>query len=152
MESCFGKSVMSGVMGFGMGGLFGMFMASVRSVSNLQQLSQANISLPDVLRYTVPHSRSRQPAKHDHIAPSQATTQNRIQGYGNTIMVYGQELRQSGGLVLWRRVRYRGFASEERSHKQCRRRMFDGWYSGQERWSSSRCRWLFGLRSLQCCY
>ena len=25
-----GKSVMSGVMGFGMGGLFGMFMASVR--------------------------------------------------------------------------------------------------------------------------
>lgn len=31
MESCFGKSVMSGVMGFGMGGLFGMFMASVRN-------------------------------------------------------------------------------------------------------------------------
>ncbi|KAM3549915.1 hypothetical protein ARSEF4850_008608, partial [Beauveria asiatica] len=28
MESCVGKSVMSGVMGFGMGGLFGMFMAS----------------------------------------------------------------------------------------------------------------------------
>jgi mitochondrial import inner membrane translocase subunit TIM22 len=32
MESCFGKSLMSGVMGFGMGGLFGMFMASVRQV------------------------------------------------------------------------------------------------------------------------
>ncbi|EFY96098.1 hypothetical protein MHUMG1_01161 [Metarhizium humberi] len=29
MESCYGKSVMSGVMGFGMGGLFGMFMASM---------------------------------------------------------------------------------------------------------------------------
>ncbi|KAI0138433.1 mitochondrial import inner membrane translocase subunit tim-22 [Pestalotiopsis sp. NC0098] len=29
MESCFGKTVMSGVMGFGMGGLFGMFMASM---------------------------------------------------------------------------------------------------------------------------
>ncbi|KAI9898500.1 hypothetical protein N3K66_006860 [Trichothecium roseum] len=29
MESCMGKSVMSGVMGFGMGGLFGMFMASM---------------------------------------------------------------------------------------------------------------------------
>ena len=29
MENCFAKSVMSGVMGFGMGGLFGMFMASV---------------------------------------------------------------------------------------------------------------------------
>ncbi|KXH67289.1 Tim17/Tim22/Tim23 family protein [Colletotrichum salicis] len=30
MENCFTKSIMSGVMGFGMGGLFGMFMASVR--------------------------------------------------------------------------------------------------------------------------
>ena len=30
MESCLGKSVMSGVMGFGMGGVFGLFMASVR--------------------------------------------------------------------------------------------------------------------------
>jgi len=29
MESCAGKTVMSGVMGFGMGGLFGMFMASM---------------------------------------------------------------------------------------------------------------------------
>lgn len=31
MENCWTKSVMSGVMGFGMGGLFGMFMASVSS-------------------------------------------------------------------------------------------------------------------------
>ena len=30
MQNCFIKGVMSGVMGFGMGGLFGMFMASVR--------------------------------------------------------------------------------------------------------------------------
>ncbi|KAF4984948.1 hypothetical protein FDECE_16956 [Fusarium decemcellulare] len=29
MESCYGKSVMSGVMGFGMGGIFGVFMASM---------------------------------------------------------------------------------------------------------------------------
>ncbi|KAF3063638.1 Mitochondrial import inner membrane translocase subunit tim22 [Daldinia childiae] len=29
MESCFGKAAVSGVMGFGMGGLFGMFMASM---------------------------------------------------------------------------------------------------------------------------
>ncbi|KAK1594903.1 Tim17/Tim22/Tim23 family protein [Colletotrichum navitas] len=29
MENCFTKSIMSGVMGFGMGGLFGMFMASM---------------------------------------------------------------------------------------------------------------------------
>lgn len=33
MENCFTKSIMSGVMGFGMGGLFGMFMASVSELS-----------------------------------------------------------------------------------------------------------------------
>lgn len=30
MESCYAKTVMSGVMGFGLGGMFGAFMASVR--------------------------------------------------------------------------------------------------------------------------
>jgi len=29
MESCFAKTAMSGVAGFGLGGLFGIFMASV---------------------------------------------------------------------------------------------------------------------------
>ena len=29
MESCVGKSAMAGVGGFGLGGMFGMFMASV---------------------------------------------------------------------------------------------------------------------------
>lgn len=29
MESCYAKTVMSGVMGFGLGGMFGAFMASV---------------------------------------------------------------------------------------------------------------------------
>lgn len=33
MESCYAKTVMSGVMGFGLGGLFGAFMASVSSIS-----------------------------------------------------------------------------------------------------------------------
>jgi hypothetical protein len=31
MESCYAKTVMAGVAGFGLGGLFGMFMASVRT-------------------------------------------------------------------------------------------------------------------------
>jgi hypothetical protein len=31
MESCYAKTAMSGVAGFGLGGLFGMFMASVSS-------------------------------------------------------------------------------------------------------------------------
>ena len=30
MESCPGKLVMSGVMGFGLGGVFGLFMSSMR--------------------------------------------------------------------------------------------------------------------------
>ena len=29
MESCVGKSALSGVMGFGLGGVFGLFMSSV---------------------------------------------------------------------------------------------------------------------------
>ena len=41
MESCFGKSAISGVMGFGMGGLFGMFMASVRSPPHPSPLPSA---------------------------------------------------------------------------------------------------------------
>lgn len=59
MESCFGKSVMSGVMGFGMGGLFGIFMASVcyspsaaASPSDFGLIC-ANASPIDVLRYTI---------------------------------------------------------------------------------------------------
>lgn len=35
MESCYAKTVMSGVMGFGLGGMFGAFMASVRFFSVL---------------------------------------------------------------------------------------------------------------------
>jgi len=30
-ESCAGKSVIAGVMGFGLGGMFGLFMSSVRA-------------------------------------------------------------------------------------------------------------------------
>jgi hypothetical protein len=58
MESCAVKSVMSGVMGFGMGGLFGMFMASVRSSPSLPfpSLLRANPhSYPDAIRHPLPH-------------------------------------------------------------------------------------------------
>jgi import inner membrane translocase subunit TIM22 len=34
MESCPGKTAVSGVMGFFLGGAFGLFMASVRSMSH----------------------------------------------------------------------------------------------------------------------
>lgn len=38
MESCVGKSMISGVMGFGLGAMFGLFMSSV-SISRLSQSS-----------------------------------------------------------------------------------------------------------------
>jgi import inner membrane translocase subunit TIM22 len=34
MESCLGKTVMAGVMGGGLGAMFGLFMASVRLYSS----------------------------------------------------------------------------------------------------------------------
>lgn len=39
MESCYTKTVMSGVMGFGLGGMFGAFMASVRLFPSRPSLS-----------------------------------------------------------------------------------------------------------------
>lgn len=45
MESCFGKAAVSGVMGFGMGGLFGMFMASVRSIAASALLTSIHPSI-----------------------------------------------------------------------------------------------------------
>jgi mitochondrial import inner membrane translocase subunit TIM22 len=42
MESCAGRSVMAGVGGFALGGMFGMFMASVRPSFPL-------LSLPSIL-------------------------------------------------------------------------------------------------------
>lgn len=45
MESCIGKSVMSGVAGFALGGAFGLFMSSVSlSYSTIQ--SSRMCSLP----------------------------------------------------------------------------------------------------------
>lgn len=62
MESCLGKSIMSGVMGFGMGGLFGMFMASVRplplSLARFQ--SPANVPVLTNNRCPTIHLMARQ--------------------------------------------------------------------------------------------
>jgi import inner membrane translocase subunit TIM22 len=41
MESCPGKTVVSGVMGFALGGAFGLFMASV-SFQTIQKQQQEN--------------------------------------------------------------------------------------------------------------
>lgn len=42
MESCPGKTVMSGVAGFALGGVFGLFMASVRPPLTPSQKPSAN--------------------------------------------------------------------------------------------------------------
>ncbi|KAL4988892.1 Tim17/Tim22/Tim23/Pmp24 family-domain-containing protein [Aspergillus falconensis] len=46
MESCPLKTVISGVMGFGLGGLFGMFMAGMSYDSSLTPQSQTIANLP----------------------------------------------------------------------------------------------------------
>lgn len=46
MESCAGKTVLSGVMGFGLGGAFGLFMASMSYDSSMTAQSQAISNLP----------------------------------------------------------------------------------------------------------
>ena len=38
MESCVGKAIVSGVMGFALGGAFGLFMSSVRSKASRRRL------------------------------------------------------------------------------------------------------------------
>lgn len=45
-ESCAGKTVMAGVMGFGLGGAFGLFMASMSYDSSMTAQSQAISNLP----------------------------------------------------------------------------------------------------------
>jgi hypothetical protein len=53
MESCIGKTVMAGVMGGGLGAMFGLFMASVciDMVSCLQAKEKARLTCADAIRY-----------------------------------------------------------------------------------------------------
>ncbi|MCJ1407473.1 Mitochondrial import inner membrane translocase subunit tim22 [Ptychographa xylographoides] len=46
MESCPGKTVMSGVMGFALGGAFGLFMSSMSYDTSMTTASQAIANLP----------------------------------------------------------------------------------------------------------
>jgi hypothetical protein len=116
MESCFGKTVMSGVMGFGMGGLFGMFMASVSryrlSLSFFLYHSRSTLyafvmsaepvltcgapSLStDVLRHPLPRPRraGRRPER-CRLPAAAAAAGHGLQGHGHAILRHGQELWQ----------------------------------------------------------
>lgn len=55
MESCYAKTVMSGVMGFGLGGLFGAFMASVRLFSALPILPYCHLFILSFDRLNEPN-------------------------------------------------------------------------------------------------
>jgi len=48
MESCPGKTVMSGVMGFALGGAFGLFMSSVCHVMSFAAWPKTPLLLPNV--------------------------------------------------------------------------------------------------------
>lgn len=71
---------MSGVMGFGMGGLFGMFMASVRSISNFEPSSQANIPArcPTIHLTTQPPPVARKAQSHRFLSSNNSRSDSRI--------------------------------------------------------------------------
>ncbi|KAF2153174.1 putative mitochondrial import inner membrane translocase subunit [Myriangium duriaei CBS 260.36] len=52
MESCVGKSIMSGVMGFGLGGVFGLFMSSMRYDTSMttQSIEISKLPMKEQLR------------------------------------------------------------------------------------------------------
>lgn len=52
MESCPAKTAISGVMGFGLGGMFGLFMSSVSRMKNFERgVLNPYISHVDEVRY-----------------------------------------------------------------------------------------------------
>lgn len=60
-ESCYGKTAMAGVAGFGLGALFGMFMASVGSPpttkpKNRGTETEVDTRAADGLRHAFPHA------------------------------------------------------------------------------------------------
>lgn len=107
MESCYAKTVMSGVMGFGLGGMFGAFMASVSClpVSNSYLCEEPVTKHPiylflDVLRYTYAHSHSPRRLQNPRLVTSLETTApSRPQRYGRAIFFDGQEFRNGGCAV-----------------------------------------------------
>ena len=122
MESCPGKTVMSGVMGFALGGAFGLFMSSVRQCSFLslhhsQSRSSRLISLPftpvDELRYL---DDDGQPSYRE--PPIARTAPPRLQGYGQPQFQLREEFRPRGIYLRRDGVLYRGLPGEER-HDEC---------------------------------
>ena len=45
MESCPAKSVLAGGMGFALGGMFGLFMSSVRSIQRILSEAKTNSTI-----------------------------------------------------------------------------------------------------------
>ena len=80
MESCPGKTAVSGVMGFALGGAFGLFMASVclhPSPNPTHILTHPK----DAIRYTPSHTRIRR--RTSRFPPPPTTTQSRSSRYGS---------------------------------------------------------------------
>src|SRR3954471_5403815 len=115
MESCYAKAVLSGGMGFAMGGVFGLFMASVRLLP-LPPLRATPLSvdaltyifcLTDGLRYPFPHPRNRRPRSTCNRAPAPPTAPHRLPRHGRALVVVGAQLWGDWCAVRRHRVRRR---------------------------------------------
>ena len=106
METCPVKTVISGGMGFALGGAFGLFMSSVRDAEPQiwRCYTLANIASPfsDELRHPLKCVR---PTAH---GPAVAgTTTKRLQRYGVAIVQFCQKFWLSGRHIRWDRVLHR---------------------------------------------
>lgn len=146
MESCPLKTVISGTMGFGLGGVFGLFMASVCTLPIIIRLNPPNhYCYLDVLRLLL------HPARQSHLRPTLAATgPHRLQGHGIALVVVGQELRHCRRALLRNRMLHRGAPREERSHEQCVGWMHHRWNPGSQGWPAGCGLWMRGFRGVLC--
>lgn len=103
MESCPAKTAMSGVMGFGLGGLFGLFMSSVSFTIQDHSKAHANLILTDALRCAHDGDRRRH-----RKTPRTRPSATRLQRDGQGKLEQCKELWSRWWHLRGNRVLYRG--------------------------------------------
>lgn len=137
MESCPGKTAVSGVMGFALGGAFGLFMASVclplRSPLPFLPLpflplhTTRSPPLTDAIRHPPLHQSPRR--KHQVSSPTRAI-KTRFQRHGRALLQFRSKFRKSRRDICGNGMLYRGFQSEERSEEWCYGGLYYRWSFG----------------------
>ena len=116
MESCPGKTAVSGVMGFALGGAFGLFMASVCLFPSPPFLSlphpymNPQLTSLDAIRHAALHQPAR---RHNQDPPPARATQSRPPRSRNPLLLQRAQFRQSGRHFRWHRMLHRGLPCEE---------------------------------------